>query len=162
MPNPVTVQQGFPQMETPMTDANGRVTRPWYRFLISMWQKTGQGTSQGSTAAYLQLSPGPTGLPVQVINATTGTVIGTVAFGSSSGGPAQPQAIAGSPFIFTAGANGTLVIFGAEAELSRDHGVTYYPATLNGGALPMLLGDVIRVTWFNPASPPQITFLPSV
>jgi hypothetical protein len=65
-----------------------------------------------------------------------------------------------SPFLFTPSFQGTLVVFGAEVELSRDSGTTWYKVTLNGGAIPLLVKDEVRITWYGSSSP-IVTFFPS-
>lgn len=39
----VTIQQGFPQLSSPIADQNNslRVTQPWQQFFISLWNRTG-------------------------------------------------------------------------------------------------------------------------
>lgn len=37
------LQNGFPQLNTPFVDDKNLLTVPWYRFLISLWNRTGGG-----------------------------------------------------------------------------------------------------------------------
>lgn len=42
--NPASVNQAYlamPRLDTPFIDVGGRVSPPWYLFLVSLWQKIG-------------------------------------------------------------------------------------------------------------------------
>lgn len=148
----------FPQIDTPFVEAGGTVTYPWYRFLVNLWQRTGAGMALPPNAVILLDSNGTP--PVQAFDAITGELIGTVPLSGSAGGPAQPQTLAASPFVFTAGEAGTLTVFGGQIELSRDHGLTYYLVSLTGGPVPLLKGDKVQVTWFSTQPPSPVIFFP--
>lgn len=72
--------------------------------------------------------------------------------------PAQQINVPGSPFTFVAPRQGTLLVNDGIVEISRDNGVLFYQAGQRGGAVPVLVNDVVRVTL---GSPPSIVFLPS-
>lgn len=46
----VTNQQGFPQINTPFLGASGTLTQPWYRLLMTLWNRTGGAVSTSSVA----------------------------------------------------------------------------------------------------------------
>lgn len=134
--------QGFPQISAPPVDSNGNWTLPWLRLLQNMWLQLG-----GSSIA------------------TTGRVLTT----ESAGGAPVAQVLGASPWTFSAGSVGTLVVgpgyrVGGRAastsqiELSRD-GVTWFLVGLGFATLPMMVGDQVRVSWS--ASTPVISFFPS-
>jgi hypothetical protein len=37
-------QQGFPQIQSPIADGNGKLQQAWYQLLVSLWNRTGAGT----------------------------------------------------------------------------------------------------------------------
>jgi hypothetical protein len=78
----------------------------------------------------------------------------------SAGGTAVAQALFGSPTIIFVQSLGTLTLANGKAELSRDSGVTWFQVSLVGGAIGVLAGDQVRVSWFG-ASAPAVTFFPS-
>ena len=131
---------GFPKVDYPMVDENRILARPWYEFLRQMWIRTG-----GAVAGLLTLS-----------------VVGNNDYVTTalSGGAAQPITVVGSPQIFTASFQGCLVGFGCEMEFSRNSGTTWYKVTLSGTALPMMTGDMARLTWYSTQAP-TLTFFPS-
>lgn len=48
--------QGFPQIPAPISGPDGRITQPWYQFMITLWGRT--SASQGSTTgATSQIAP---------------------------------------------------------------------------------------------------------
>jgi hypothetical protein len=72
-------------------------------------------------------------------------------------GPQQIQTISGNPFVFTAIVNGTMFLDQALAlEVSRD-GVNWFTVLVTG-AVPMLAGDSLRISW---AVAPVAVFFPS-
>lgn len=148
--------QPFPRLGTPFINSDGTLAFPWYRLLISMWNKLGQSTSQVANAVYLQLSGANT---LTAYEAATGKEIAIVSTSSAVGGPAQVIVAGASPFNYKAQVNGTLVVFGARVDLSRD-AATFYPVSLVGGPIPLLLGDIAQLTWFS-AVAPTVTWLPS-
>jgi microcystin-dependent protein len=60
----MTTQQGFPQVTLPFVSQTGQITQTWYQLLISLWNRTGQGSGQNPGLA-------PTGM----ITAFGGTVL---------------------------------------------------------------------------------------
>lgn len=63
--------QGFPQISAPLVDRSGNITQAWYRFLVSLWTRTGAG--KGESTPYVPSNVAITG----------GTIDGT-AIGSST------------------------------------------------------------------------------
>lgn len=45
------LQGGFPTIDAPAVEANGRFTQPWYQFFINLWNRT--GSAAGTTSAIL-------------------------------------------------------------------------------------------------------------
>lgn len=152
--------QAFPQLGTPFIDEFGQVSKPWYMLLVSMFAKLGGSQSTIANSAFIQQQPTGSGAPLGVYAGGTGAQIGVVQLTDLPGGAAVPLAPAASPFIYTALAQGTLIVFSAKVEISRDTGANWLPVSLNGGAIPLLKNDQIRLTWFS-ADPPEVTFLPS-
>ena len=149
--------QGIPRLDSPVIDLEtGYWVPSWYRFIISLWQKQGGSTTALQGVTVIQNNNGV--LTAQ--NALSGQSNGIIGTSTMLGGAAQPQTLGASPFTFTAAKSGTLVVFAAEAEISRDGGVTYYAVTLTGGAIPVLNADKVRVTWLT-AVPPKVTFFPN-
>jgi hypothetical protein len=62
--------QAMPQIGTEFVDESLRITIPWYRLLISMWQRTGSQVV-GTMIYYLQL----VGTTLEAVNSITGDVI---------------------------------------------------------------------------------------
>lgn len=150
-------QQPFPRGDGPFVDESGFITDPWYRLLVSLWRKLGAQALDLTNAVYFTFD----GSTVSIWSVTTNTLQGTIPFQTAVGGPAQAQAPLTSPFVFIPASPGTAIVSSAQVEFSRDGGATYYLVTLQGGAVPMLLGDRIRVTWYG-ATLPIVTFMPSV
>lgn len=73
------------------------------------------------------------------------------------GQPAVEQVLGASPFTFTAGFQGILLIESGQVQFSRG---LFGPMTvgLAGGAISVLVADIVTVTWFN--SVPKVVFLP--
>lgn len=153
-----TTHQPFPRLGTPMIDPRtGAIDPTWHRLLVSMWTK--QGLAYQSTSSTVILSQNPDTGDIDVILAITGEVLGTLPFSGGGGGPAVPQVPVASPFTFVASQSGTLVASAGKVELSRDSGTTYYQVYLTGGAVPVLLSDRVRVTWYG-LDLPVVTFFP--
>jgi len=147
--------QPMPRLDTPLVREGSRaVDIPWHQFLISLWQRTGGEFIPVGDQLALQL----TGAQVEVIDTTTGAVLGIALTSLSVGGAAVPVAIGASPQVYIATVAGLLVAT-AQLELSRDGGTTWYLVNTTGGALPLLAGDRARVTF---GAPPVITFFPDV
>lgn len=157
MPAPPSPTAAFPQLGTRFVDENGSIEIPWYRLLIQLWRLIGGSNVPIANAVYFILNLPST---LQVWSISTGGLVGVVALQDTPGKPAVPQAPAVSPFVFTAAGSGMFSGFCCKMELSRDAGVTYYPLTLTGGAVPMLKADKIRLSWLG-ASPPTAVWFPS-
>lgn len=152
--------QPFPKLDARLTNEDGTISLAWYRLLISLWNRTGSNKIIDPRAVVLQLDPD--GI-VELIDSTTGEVLGTVVTTAAfAGGPARRQVVGASPFVFVADGPGTVVVFAAQAELSRDGGATWFKVTLQGGAVPVLIGDRVRVTWYGAGADnlPEVTFFP--
>jgi hypothetical protein len=156
---------GFPQITSPFVDPETfHITRPWYQFLRGLWIKSGQAVGSIITGF---LSPNLV-IPIITIQgkdfaAVSGvyqvneTVQVTTPVEGAAPVVVAPGAV--SPFTYKATFQGTLIVFGAQIEYSRNQGVTWYLASLTGGPLPVLANDWVRITWFGAAAPP-VTFLP--
>ena len=71
--------QAFPKLDSQIIDANGRLTEPWYRLLISLWQKQGGSKTQQALAQVLQAGTGAGNIPngsVMAYEANSGDLIG--------------------------------------------------------------------------------------
>lgn len=159
--------QPFPQLGTPLVNPDGTIALAWQRLLISIWNKLGKGFSTAVNAVFISQTPVGSGALLQAINAVNGEVIGEIALANVPGGNAVPQAPGVSPFVFLAPMDGTLLVFSGQIEINR---ADNYPAPsvpgawrlvgLTGGLMPLLVGDQARVTWYDLANPPQVTWLP--
>lgn len=158
--NPTLHQDGqpFPQLDGAFTDKEGRITRPWQRFLMTLWQRTGSKFINIQNAAVMSQAGLAGGLPITIINALTGAVLGTIFTDNGPGGVAQAQNPVFSPFTFTAALSGTLVCSDGLVEISRNAGVTWYAGGAAGGCVPVCNADRVRITWTG--VPPSIVFLP--
>lgn len=150
--------QPFPQLDGPFADQRGLITRPWQRFLMSLWQRTGSKFVNIQNAAVLQQSGVAGGLPISIINALTGAVLGTIFTDNQAGGAAQIVPTTISPAIFIASRSGTLVVSKGTVEISRDSGGVWYTGGLAGAFAPCSNMDRVRVTWTG--ANPVIVFLP--
>lgn len=151
--------QGFPIFQgAKIAEPNGQISGWFYRFLLSLWFRTGKDFIANVNAAYLQQAATGAGTPIEVRKAADGSLIGVIYIANTPGGAPIPQAPVVSPFQFTAPKDGTLVVESGKVELSRDGGGTWFQTSLAGGALPVLIQDQVRVTWFNAI--PLITFFP--
>jgi len=144
----------IPQVLNPLIDASGIVSPPWYRFFVSLLNKTGAGVS---TPSLVYLTSGNSG--ITAFSAGTNKSIGTIETTGTPGQPAISTDPKISPFEYTAPDSGTLVVESGQVEISRDAGTTWLIAGLSGGAIPLRVADQVRVTWFN--SVPKITWLPN-
>lgn len=147
-------QQGFPRLDTPLVNADGSISIPWYRLLVQLYRQGG-GSAPINQSVVLQLVGGD-------INAydTEGNFIATLQTADSPGGAAQVLSPVVSPFYYTASVSGTLLAFGCRLELSRDSGANWQVVSLTGGALPMLTEDEARMSWFS-AVAPSVVWLPA-
>jgi hypothetical protein len=146
--------QGFPKPEAPAVDPeSGLLTFVWYRFLANLWKQTGGSNIPiAAGVVFAQV-----GAYVVAQLAATGAAIGTLLTNSSPGGSAQAQSPATSPWVFVAPQSGTLVVASGQVEYGR--GGKYYLVGLTGGAIWLLAGDSVRVTWY--AAVPTVVWLPS-
>lgn len=159
VPTSHQVAQPIPRLGTPLVNSDGTPSIPWYRFLITLWQRAGSGNQNIDTQTAVVLQDNGDGT-FEAYNAVTGADLGTLSPSSAGGGPAQPQTVGASPWTFTASVvGGFLVVYAAQVELSRDSGVTWYTVTLNGGAVPMAKNDRARLTWYTTQAP-TATFFP--
>lgn len=150
----------FPKLGTAFVDSDGSLARPWYRLLITMWQKLGAANSPNpSLGVYLAQAPGG-GTPLTAFDSVTGASLGVVETSSSVGGPAEPQVLGASPFVFVAPTSGMLAANGGSIEISRNNGVTYYPVGFTGCGLRVLMLDRVRITYRDAANAPTVTFFP--
>jgi hypothetical protein len=149
----------MPRLQQPVVNPDGTVTVPWYRWFTNVWLRGGQAMQQLASSVFFQQNPVDAGLPITAYSSVTGEDLGQVQMTGSEGGPAQPQALAASPFEFVAGETGTIAVFGGKFDVSRDDGVTFYPIGLTGGTFHLLLGDIARVEWYS-AEAPTVTWFP--
>lgn len=139
-------------------DGNGRVTLSWSRFFTTLAGLVGGSLVPVSNPVVIRvINPEQLG----AYDATTGELLGVIPLKNEPGGIPQPVAITGSPQIYKAISDGTLVVFSTALEVSRDGGGTWFQVTLTGGALPLLVGDWARATWYDVATPPKITWFPT-
>jgi hypothetical protein len=150
-------QQPFPRLNTPLVNSDLTINLAWQQLLISFWVKLGRQGSITPNQVYIQRNSQT--LAVEVYLSATGEFLGNLILGDEPGGPVQPLVPGTSPFNFTAGSSGWLLVFGAKVEVSRDHGVNYYPVTLNGGQIILKREDSARISWFS-ATPPAVAFFP--
>lgn len=140
-----------------MVDAKGNAALPWYFLFITLWNKTGGSIVPANAPVFLTVN----GTLLEVFEQGNPIPVGNVTLINAPGQPAEAiDTSAGSPIVFTATRTGTLVVFGAQTELSRDQGVTYFSVSLTGGAIPILNADMVRITWYGASAPPA-TFFPS-
>jgi hypothetical protein len=146
-----------PRLDTPLVDLDqGRITHPWYRFLIDLYKKVGGSAISVPSSAYLALTPSGA---IGVYLAATNQLLGFLTITSGQGLPATNVPVGASPFVYTAGTSGYLIVEWGEVEISRDGGNTWYQAFLVGCSLGMTQNDKARITYR--AGAPTITFLPS-
>lgn len=144
------LQQPFPRLDTPLIDASGKVSIPWYQLLVSLWNKVGGAYTQVAQAVALVLS----GTSIEAIDTSSGASLGFLVTTGGSG-PVSPLTPGASPWVYQALGPGTLVVTSAQVELSRD-GVTWYVVSPMGGAIPMQADDQVRLTYYGAA--PTATF----
>lgn len=69
-------QQGFPDLESPIADKQGNLTPPWFRLLVTIWQRTGGG-QENTTLPSLTVT-GTTELQGNVILDESATINGSL------------------------------------------------------------------------------------
>lgn len=150
---PVTPKgQQFPKLDSPIIDEHGNVSIPWYRFFISLWQRTG-GSTFPANIVTLVLSAGS--LPILALSSTM-KILGQLF--TTTGGMPQALAPGASPFVWQAPGCGFVVVESGKVEISRG-GVSWYQASVVGGEFVLVQGDFIRLTWYG-ADAPKVTFFP--
>ncbi len=92
-------------------------------------------------------------------DATTGAFVGLVPLPNIAGLPGKPQAPVASPWVYTTGETGNLVIDSGLVEFFRDNASGWITVSQQGGSVAMLKNDSVRVTWYN--SIPKIIFFPT-
>lgn len=78
----------------------------------------------------------------------------------ATGANPQPVTVGASPYTFTAGQAGALLVQGGGVSamaFSRD-GLTWYPLGSFYGLFPLSPGDMVRITY--PGAAPVLTFVP--
>lgn len=155
--------QGFPIFAgAKPLNPDGTISSWLLRFLLSLWFRQGKNFIANVNAAYIQQAPVGAGAPLEVHKSSDGSLIGVIPVVNIPGQPAQAVVISGgSPFLWPAPKDGTLVVESGKVELRRPGGAlgaTFWQVSLVGGAVPVLSSDEIRVTWYN--APPLLTFLP--
>lgn len=123
--------QAMPRLNTPLVNADGTITVPWYRLFISMWQRTG-----GST-----------------VPATS-----QVLYSNAAGGQEVVLSAPASPITYQAPSAGSLVASSGKVEVSRTG--TFRQVSLVGGAIWLATGDSVQVSWMG-NEPPTVVFLPA-
>jgi hypothetical protein len=151
----------LPEFNSRLVTEDDTVSIPWSRFFIALWQKTGGSIVTVAGTTLIQ-QVGNLFELFGVSGGTSLTYLATLLTPKSFGAAVQVQTLAASPFTYTATVGGTLVVFSGQVELSRDSGANWYMVGLTGGAIPMLNGDRVRVTWFESgvANRPTVTFFP--
>lgn len=154
------VKQDFPRLDTPVVEpTTGIVSKPWHRLFIEIWKKAGGGLLQVAETIYMGQTPAQAGVSISAYRARDGVRVGDLLLTNVGAAPAEPQVLAGSPFVYTATRQGTLTVFSGQVEISRDNGLNWYLIGLMGGAIPMLRNDRVRVTWFQ-VDKPTVVFFP--
>lgn len=154
---------GFPKIDSSFIDPNTlRIARPWYQLLRSLWLRTGGAVTSTVTAVFgafnvlLVSTSDQTTAVVNGVQLATGAVQVTAPV---SGTPSETVMVGLSPFVYSAVFQGTAIVSGSQVEISRNSGITWFLVTLQGGAIPLLVGDKLRLTWFG-NSTPGLVFLP--
>ena len=150
--------QPMPRLDTPFTNSDGTVALAWYAWLRSIWIRT--GCNAGEQPGSVQTASVVAQNPASQLNgySLTGEDLGVIGTSTSPGGPAEVQTLGASPFVFTAGLAGSLLVSSGKVQISRDSGVTYYTVGLQGGLIPVLATDLVEVSWTG--SVPSVVFLP--
>ena len=159
--NPATLHQSYltvPRLNTPMVNEDLTVGPAWYRFFIGMYNRLGGSMLAQPNSVFISQAPVGAGAPLAAYSSIDGSLIGIIQLSDQTGGPAVPQVLGSSPFVFTAPGAGTLIVASGKVEISRDNGVTWYTVGLQGGPVPIVRLDQVRVSWTGSA--PQVTLLP--
>ncbi len=153
-PNPGADKQGFPQ-DLQICWENLVLRDVWRYFFYSIWQRLGAGVVAIADAIYFFLGLNAKGEAVLFMQPVLGGGAPVQIPFTVSVSPPAVQSLVVSPWIFTAPQSGLLTVSGGRLEMSRDGGVNWYLVGLVGGALTLHHGDAARVSWFNPAGPPD-------
>lgn len=147
--------QPFPKLDSAIADPNGQISIPWYRLLITLWNRAGGAVPANllSATAYVSL----VGTLIDVFRNSDGAKLGTVQLDVSTGGVAVAQTVGASPWTFTAPKCGTLVVDSGQVELARGLG-SFWTVGLAGGAIPVMAADRVRITYYR--TTPTVAFLP--
>lgn len=152
--------QPMPKLDSVLIDSGGRITIPWYRFLISVYGKLfppGVSIQTPITTFGNFLAQLVANLPAALPGALPAAL--PAAFAGLAGGAEQVQILGASPFVFHAPIVGVFTSFGAEVELARSG--TFHQVSLTGGSFWLMKGDQLRLTWMNAGSPPSAIWWPS-
>lgn len=110
------LQQGVPQLNSIMVDMNGIVTQPWYRFFISLFNRTGGGTGTDfapADSSYIVTSPEP-----GLTNAVVATNSSTTLFDFSTPGEVKVDVIISAIVIPESQVSGLLTSLAQRALIS--------------------------------------------
>lgn len=151
-------QQGFPKLDSKIVNPDGTLDWVWYRFLISLWQRSG-GASPGPTPPQVTVTLQLNGGLLQAFEFPSGQLIGTLDILGLAGQTGEIQQPEISPWSFSSSSAGTLVVYSGKVEVSRN-GEAFTPLGLCGGAVPIRAFDSARVTWFGPDAP-TVVWLPT-
>ena len=145
-------QLTLPLLDTPLVEGpSGKLTIPWYKFLVNVFQKLGAGSVPGGV--YLQLINGV----ITAFQAITGENLGDIITADTPGQPAIALDVGGSPWSWKAPSAGFVIVFASQVEITR--GLLTVQAGLQGGAYPVRAGDSLTLTWFGDLLP-TATFFP--
>jgi len=148
------VQNPIPKFDTPFVNADGTVQIPWYKFLISLYTRSG-GNAPDQLGVYLQLDT-QSGNIFAFLSGTD-QFLGILLTQSSVPRPVVNLQFDVSPGIYQAGQPGQLIVQGAQIELSRDQ-ATWYIAQTTGGPVQMAFNDIARITWGTGLPLPAVFF----
>jgi hypothetical protein len=152
----------MPLNDYPFVETNRQLTFVWYQFLRGLWQRVGGNIAQLISGTVDSINH----TLRMLVNNTSFVALGvTAAAGQDAevqtplkGAAAITQVLGASPFTFLAPFQGTLLVESGQVALQRDGMVAAIVCGLQGGAIPVLKGDTVIVTWYNSA--PQVVFLP--
>lgn len=148
----------FPQLQEPFVNPDGTLAAAWYRLLVGMYRRLGGSGLAQPNAAYIAQAPVGAGAPLAVYSSFDNSLIGILFLQNTGGGPAIPLVLGASPFVYPAPADGTVFCFSGKLEVSRDGELTWHQVGLTGGAVPVLKGDVVRISWSTIA--PEAVYFP--
>lgn len=144
----------LPQLNSPFVDEGGIIQQVWYRFLVSLANKTGLGVAT-NLIAYVEYNA-TTGI-LTAYSASTNQPIGEINLNDNPGLAPVVETPTISPFVFTAKSSGTLFSSGGTIQISRNNGMLLPANTPNaGGATPLRTGDSVSISWSGGA--PEVTW----